>query len=85
MTGKDKMRKSHSDDWEKIDAEIYTATLSIRGGGISYPVSYEGIRIAWLSCIGQVQFVNREKWKKGWKFKFEWNGVEKFFYRYVGK
>ena len=81
----EKRQKSPEDDWEKIDAEIHTATMSVRPGGICYPVSYKGIRIARLYCSGQVEFTDKENWKKGWEFKFEYAGDEKFFYRYIGK
>lgn len=72
--------------WEKIDAEIHTAQLSVRTGGICYPVSYKGIRIARLYCSGQVEYTDKENWKKGWEFKFERGEDDEFlFYRYVGK
>lgn len=77
--------KEGDENWEKIDPTIHTANLSVRAGGLCYRVSFQDITIARLFCVGKVNFINKEKWKKGWKFKFDWKGDEKVFFRYVGK
>jgi hypothetical protein len=77
--------KKGDENWEKISPEIHFMQPSVRARGICYPVSFQGIKIARLFCVGIVDFINKEKWKKGWEFKFDWNGDEKHFFRYMGK
>lgn len=73
-------------EWEKIDVKIHTNLIFIKAKGIAWHVSYKNITIGLLFFSGEVRFINKKDWKKGWKFKvaFEENG-NKYFYRYVGK
>ena len=85
MNEKEKEKRMCDENWEKIDPEIHLMQPSVRARGICYPASYKNIKIARLYCTGQVEFINKENWKKSWEFKFDWKGDEKVFYRYVGK
>ncbi|GAH66297.1 unnamed protein product [marine sediment metagenome] len=82
---KEQTKRYYEENWEKIDAVVHVLNPSVGVHGIYYRISYKNITIARLYCSGNVDFINQEKWKKGWEFKFAWNGDEKFFYRYIGK
>ena len=86
MKKEDEMKRTYEENWKKIDPVIKFLQPSVRTRGLCYPVSYKDIKIARLYCSGQVEFINKENWKKGWEFKFERGEDDQFFfYRYVGK
>lgn len=72
--------------WERIEVKILHPFIFIRktelGESMCYVVMYKNIRIARLFCNGIVEFTNREKWKDGWEFRFEFDDDEnKQFYK----
>ena len=77
-------------DWEKIDVKVYTTYIFIRKIAghecLCFPVYYKGIWIAHLYCSGQVEFIKKERWKKGWEFKSLYsNEGNKFIYKRINK
>ena len=62
--------------WEIAEVEVDTNAISIRcismQESMCFPAFYKGIKIALIYCSGQIVFINRENWKKGWEFKAEY-------------